>query len=169
MGTRVSTMAKAVFAGSFDPPTYGHLDIIERAAALFEQLVVLVAINRGKAGFLPPEERRELLSELLSGRPGVSVRVHDGLVADFAREEGCSFLVRGLRGAEEYPYEFEMAVWNKSLEPGLETVFLPTDPKYLVLRSSSVRELASFGRDVSALVPPNVARALRARLAARGD
>jgi pantetheine-phosphate adenylyltransferase, bacterial len=167
MGTRVSGMAKAVFAGSFDPPTYGHLDIIERAAPLFEELIVLVAVNRGKSGLFSPEERSVLLSELVDGKPGVSVRVHEGLVADFARQEGCSVLVRGLRGSEEFPYEYDMAVWNRSLSPGLETVFLPTDPKYLVLSSSSVKEIASFGHDISASVPPNVAAALRARIAAR--
>jgi len=159
-------MVKAVFAGSFDPPTYGHLDIIERARGLFEHLYVVVAYNRQKSGLFHPDERRDLLEALLKSHENVSVHIYDKLVVEFARSHECRVLVRGVRSVPDFSYEFELSIMNKGLDPTIETMFMPTDPKYFVLRSSAIRELASFRGDLSSMVPPVVATALRAKIEA---
>ncbi|HUX36861.1 MAG TPA: pantetheine-phosphate adenylyltransferase [Rectinemataceae bacterium] len=159
-------MVKAVFAGSFDPPTFGHLNIMERAKGIFEHLYVVVAVNKHKSGFFSPEERLDLLKKLLSPWPNVSVHLHDRLVVEFAREHGCKVLVRGVRSIHDFSYEFELSIMNKGLGPDIETFFMPTDPRYFVLRSSAIKELASFKGDLSAMVPPEVAVALRLKMEA---
>ncbi|MEI6875083.1 MAG: pantetheine-phosphate adenylyltransferase [Spirochaetota bacterium] len=159
-------MVKAVFAGSFDPPTYGHIDIIERAKGIFEHLYVVVAFNRQKSGLFNPEERIELLKKLLAPHPNVSVHLHDKLIVEFARAHDCSVLVRGVRSVPDFSYEFELSIMNKGLDPKIETIFMPTDPKYFVLRSSAIKELAFFKGDLSSMVPPAVASALRAKVEA---
>jgi pantetheine-phosphate adenylyltransferase len=162
-------MIRAVFPGSFDPPTFGHLNIVERARGIFEELLVVVAVNKQKAGFFSPEERRDLLVELLSPYPNVSVHLCDYLIVDFARKNGCKVLVRGIRSVPDFSYEFELSIMNKGLNPQVETIFMPTDPKYFVLRSSAIKELAFFDGDLTAMVPPSVARAVRAKVAAAGE
>jgi len=159
-------MARAVFAGSFDPPTYGHRNLIERASRLFDEVVVVVAVNYRKEGLFTPEERLAFLRNLASPFKNVSVELCEGLLIDFARRIGASVMLRGLRNGEDFSAELELALWNKELAPEVETVFLPTERPYLLLSSSAVRELASFGRDVSAFVPPEVASALASRLRA---
>lgn len=154
-------MVKAVFPGSFDPPTYGHLNIIDRARGIFEELYVVVAVNRQKSGLFSPEERVSLLQDLLSPYKNVTVHLCDTLIVNFARSHGCRVLVRGIRSVPDFSYEFELSIMNKGLDPWIETIFMPTDPKYFVLRSSAIKELASFDGDLSAMVPPNVASALR--------
>ncbi len=154
-------MVKAVFPGSFDPPTYGHLNIIDRARGIFEELYVVVAVNRQKTGLFTPGERLALLQELLEPYKNVSVHLSDTLMVNFARSHGCKVLVRGIRSVPDFSYEFELSIMNKGLDPAIETIFMPTDPKYFVLRSSAIKELASFDGDLSAMVPPNVATALR--------
>ena len=154
-------MVKAIFPGSFDPPTYGHLNIVERARGIFEELYVVVAVNRQKTGLFSPEERYDLLRELLEPYPNVSVHLCDTLIVNFARSHGCRVLVRGVRSVPDFSYEFELSIMNKGLDPTIETIFMPTDPKYFVLRSSAIKELASFDGDLSAMVPPNVAAVLR--------
>jgi len=161
-------MIKAVFPGSFDPPTYGHLNIVDRARGLFDELLVVVAVNRQKTGLFAPEERRDLLLELLSGYPNVSVHLCDTLIVNFAREHSCKVLVRGVRSVPDFSYEFELSIMNKGLNPGVETIFMPTDPKFFVLRSSAIKELASFDGDLSTMVPPNVAAAVKAKFASSG-
>jgi pantetheine-phosphate adenylyltransferase len=156
-------MIKAVFPGSFDPPTFGHLNIIERAKGLFDELLVVVAVNRQKTGLFAPEERRDLLLELLGGYPNVSVHLCDSLIVNFAREHGCKVLVRGVRSVPDFSYEFELSIMNRGLNPGVETIFLPTDPKFFVLRSSAIKELAAYDGDLSTMVPPNVATAVKAK------
>ena len=156
-------MIKAVFPGSFDPPTFGHLNIIERARTLFDELLVVVAVNRQKTGLFAPEERRDLLVELLAGFPNVSVHLCDTLIVDFARERGCKVLVRGVRSVPDFSYEFELSILNKGLNPGIETIFMPTDPRFFVLRSSAIKELATYDGDISSMVPANVASAVRAK------
>jgi pantetheine-phosphate adenylyltransferase len=122
-------MIKAVFPGSFDPPTFGHLNIIERACGLFDELLVVVAVNRQKTGLFAPEERRDLLLELLGGYPNVSVQLCDTLIVEFAKSHGCKVLVRGVRSVPDFSYEFELSIMNKGLNPGVETIFMPTDPR----------------------------------------
>ena len=156
-------MIKALFPGSFDPPTYGHLNIVERARGIFEELYVVVAVNREKSGLFSPEERLSLLQELLAPFENVSVHLCDTLIVNFAREHGCRVLVRGVRSVPDFSYEFDLSIMNKGLDPGIETIFMPTDPKYFVLRSSAIKELAFYDGDLSAMVPPNVALSLRAK------
>jgi pantetheine-phosphate adenylyltransferase len=159
-------MVTAIFAGTFDPPTYGHLNIVERARGIFGHLYVVVAVNRQKSGLFTAEERFSLLSQLLAPWPNVSVHLHDRLIVEFARQHECRVLVRGVRSVSDFSYEFELSIMNKGLDPEIETFFMPTDPRYFVLRSSAIRELASFKGDLSSMVPPEVAGALRAKVEA---
>ncbi len=154
-------MAHAVFAGSFDPPTLGHLDIIARAAAVFETLHVLIAVNRNKQGLFLPSERLELLSASLGPTPNVIVAVWEGLVVEYARKNDCSVLVRGVRNAGDFSVEYDMSILNRALEPELETFLICADPRFAALSSSAVKEFAHYGRDLSDLVPGPVMRALR--------
>ncbi|MCX7025367.1 MAG: pantetheine-phosphate adenylyltransferase [Spirochaetes bacterium] len=157
-------MVKAVFPGSFDPPTYGHLNIIERARSIFEEVYVVVAVNRDKNHLFTPEERCALLRELLAEYPNVAVQLCDTLIVDFARNHGCKVLVRGVRSVPDFSYEFELSIMNKGLNPAIETILIPTDPKYFVLRSSAIKELASFDGNLSGMVPPNVAAAIKKKM-----
>lgn len=157
----VAPMVKAVFPGSFDPPTYGHLNIIERAKTVFEEVLVVVAVNRSKSSNFSADERVAFMRELVAGWPNVSVHTCDTLIVDFARAHKCKVLLRGVRSVQDFSYEFELSVMNKGLGPEIETFFMPTDPRYFVLRSSAIKELASFGGDVSKMVPPVVAEALK--------
>jgi pantetheine-phosphate adenylyltransferase len=156
-------MVKAVFPGSFDPPTFGHLNIVDRVRGIFEELYVVVAVNRQKSGLFSPGERRELLEELLKPYTNVTVHLCDGLIVEFAKRNGCRVLVRGVRSVPDFSYEFELSIMNKGLDPTIETIFMPTDPKYFVLRSSAIKELASFDGDLSGMVPPSVARLIKAK------
>ena len=156
-------MLKAVFPGSFDPATLGHLNIIERASSLFDELVVIIAENRQKRYFFTAEERLSMISELVKPWKNVSAIIWDSLIVEYMRKESIRLLVRGVRGMEDFSYEFELSMMNKALHPNIETLFMTTDPKYFVLRSSSIRELASFHGDVSAMVPHLVAEALKAK------
>ena len=154
-------MLKAVFPGSFDPPTLGHLNIIERASAIFDELVVVVAENKQKKYLFSAHERLEMIKELI--KPGKNVRcfIWDSLIVDFMKRENIRLLIRGIRGMDDFSYEFELSMMNKALYPHIETLFMSTDPRYIVLRSSSIKELASFQGDVSLMVPPLVADALK--------
>jgi pantetheine-phosphate adenylyltransferase len=154
-------MLKAAFPGSFDPPTLGHLNIILRAADIFDELIVVVAENRQKKYLFSSGERVSLLGELVKDRKNISVEVSDSLIVDFLQKKGIRILIRGVRGMEDFSYEFELSMMNKALNPEIETIFMTTDPDYFVLRSSSIKELASFQGDVSSMVPPGVALALK--------
>jgi pantetheine-phosphate adenylyltransferase len=156
-------MLKAVFPGSFDPPTLGHLNIIERASDIFEELVVVVAENRQKSYLFSAEERVALIKELTKERKNISVAVCDSLIVEFMKERDIKLLVRGVRGVNDFSYEFELSMMNKALASDIETIFMTTDPAYFVLRSSAIKELASFQGDISAMVPPLVARALKTK------
>ncbi|MBQ8561729.1 MAG: pantetheine-phosphate adenylyltransferase [Spirochaetaceae bacterium] len=153
-------MITAVFPGSFDPPTYGHLNIIERARTIFGRLHVVVAINKGKRCLFSSEERVQMLEELTSQWDNVRVSTWDTLIVDYAKGHEASVLVRGVRNIGDFSYEFDLALLNRGLDSKVETVFIPTDPKYFVLSSSSIKELAHFGGDISTMVPPLVAEAL---------
>jgi len=162
-------MLKAVFPGSFDPPTLGHLNIIERASVIFDELVVVVAENRQKSYLFTAQERLELIKESIKSKKNIRCSVWDSLIVDFMRRENIQILIRGLRGMEDFSYEFELSMMNKALYPQIETLFMTTDPKYIVLRSSSIKELASFHGDVSLMLPPLVADSLRKKFAETSD
>jgi pantetheine-phosphate adenylyltransferase len=154
-------MFKAVFPGSFDPPTLGHLNIIERASAIFDELSVVIAENRQKNYLFSAGERLKMMEEIVKTRGNVKCSVWDSLIVDYMKRENIRLLLRGIRGADDFSYEFELSMMNKALQPQIETIFMTTDPRYIVLRSSSIKELASFHGDVSLMVPPLVADALK--------
>lgn len=153
---------RALCPGSFDPVTYGHLDIVERAERLFGEVVVAVGRNSAKRTLFTPEERVSMLTEACAGRPGVRVVLLDGLLVDFARAQGCDVIVKGLRFAGDFEFELQMAQMNAHLT-GIETVLLPTAARWAAVSSTIIREVAGYGGDVSSFVPPGVA----ARLADR--
>ena len=152
---------KAAFPGSFDPPTSGHVNIINRAASIFDELVVVVAENKQKKYLFSVEERASMVSELIKDRKNVKVAVCDSLIVDFLQKNGIKLLVRGVRGLEDFSYEFELSMMNRTLDPEIETIFMTTDPEYFVIRSSSIKELASFQGNLHGMVPPLVAKALK--------
>lgn len=154
-------MSRALFPGSFDPPTIGHINIIERAAALFDELHVVVADNISKQYLFTPEERIELIEKSLPGVKNIVYAVHPGLTVEYARLNDISIMIRGVRGAGDFSYEFEMAMTNKLLYPQLEVLFMPTDPRYFLIRASQIKELAAFGADFSSMVTPPVLEALK--------
>jgi pantetheine-phosphate adenylyltransferase len=154
-------MLKAAFPGSFDPPTSGHINIIRRAASIFDELVVVVAENKQKKYLFSAQERASMIIELIREKKNVSVTVCDCLVVDFLKKKGIKLLIRGVRGLEDFSYEFELSMMNKALDPEIETIFMTTDPEYFVIRSSSIKELASFNGNLHDMVPPLVAKALK--------
>jgi pantetheine-phosphate adenylyltransferase len=156
-------MLRAAFPGSFDPPTLGHIDIVQRAASLFDELLVVVAENRQKKYLFSAAERVAMIKELVKGHKNVMVETCDTLIVEFLRRRDVRLLVRGVRGVDDFSYEFELSMMNKALNPRIETIFMTTDPEYFVLRSSSIKELASFHGDISGMVPPLVAEALKAK------
>jgi pantetheine-phosphate adenylyltransferase len=159
-------MTRAVCPGSFDPVTNGHLDIFRRAAAIFDELVIATGTNQSKSRLFDPEERMEMLSDVCAELPNVQVMGFTGLIVDFCREIDAQAIVKGLRGGNDYEYELPMAQMNAHLT-GVETVFIPTNASLGYVSSSLVKEVASLGGDVSALVPPVVHDRLVARLAER--
>ncbi|MFO7730818.1 MAG: pantetheine-phosphate adenylyltransferase [Spirochaetia bacterium] len=157
-------MQTAIFPGTFDPPTNGHLNLIARAASIFEQLHVVVAVNQSKQTLFTPEERLEMMQELLKSYSNVQVNLWYSLIVDYAVKHKAKVMLRGVRALADFGYEFELAMTNKELRPELEIMFMPTDPKYFVLRSSAIKEIALYNGDLSTMVPPQVADALRDKL-----
>jgi pantetheine-phosphate adenylyltransferase len=155
---------KALYPGTFDPPTNGHVDLIQRGAKLFGHVVVAVLNNPDKNPLFSVEERIEMLQESTSTLTNVSVAAFDGLMVDFARQQGASAVLRGIRAISDYEYEFQMALMNRRLAPEIETVFLQPAGRYSFVSSRMLKEVFSFGGDVSGLVPPNVLRRLRGRI-----
>lgn len=155
-------MTKALIPGSFDPVTFGHLDVVERTARLFDDVVVAPVVNPNKATLFDLEERQEMLTEVTGHLANVKVDAFDGLLVDFALACGAQVIVKGLRAVSDFDSELQMAQLNERLS-GLATVFLPTAPEHSFLSSSLVREVARFGGDVSSMVPPSVAHRLRGR------
>jgi pantetheine-phosphate adenylyltransferase len=154
----------AIYAGSFDPITRGHEDIMVRSLEFVERLVVAVATNVAKQPLFSARERVDLVRAAMADRPQIEVRAFDGLLVDFARQSGASLLIRGLRAVSDFEYEYQMALMNRHLSPRLETVFMIPSLETTYISASLVREVARFGGDVSSLVHPEVARALRAKL-----
>lgn len=161
-------MFKAILPGSFDPPTNGHLNILARAARMFDAVEVVIAANPNKAELFSPEERMRMMKALAVDLPNVTVSTWDGLIVDFADRVGVHVIIRGVRAPMDFEYELELSQMNRSLNPRIETIFLPTDQKYSILRSSAIKEVARFGGDVTGMVPPIVSEALREKLGPRG-
>ena len=154
-------MRRAVCPGSFDPVTNGHVDVITRAAALYDELVVAVLVNPGKAGLFSVEERMALLREAVADVPNVIVDSFQGLLVDYCRDNDIPVIVKGLRAVSDFEYELQMAQMNRELA-GVETLFVPTAPQVGHLSSSLVKQIATFGGDVSGLVPKVVQERLTA-------
>jgi len=156
----------ALYPGTFDPPTNGHLDLIERGSKLFDHLTVAILTNPVKDPLFTVEERVEMLRESTVALKNVSVATFDGLMVEFARKQGVSAVLRGIRAISDYEYEFQMALMNRRLAPEIETVFLQPAGRYSFVSSRMLKEVFSFGGDVSGLVPPNVLKRLRSRMGA---
>jgi pantetheine-phosphate adenylyltransferase len=156
----------AVYAGSFDPPTLGHIDIIKRASAIFAELHVLVAQNNRKRYLFPVEERISLMEELCRKVRNVKVAATSALVTDYMQEEDIKIIVRGVRNAGDFTAETTMALWNKALYAKAETVFLPSNPALAHISSSGIKEVIAFGGDFSSFVPPVVREALTKKIKA---
>lgn len=155
------TPAVAVYPGTFDPITYGHIDVIRRAAQLFPRVIVLVARNTSKTPLFTDVERIAMIRAVVRNQPSVTVDGFDGLLVDYARRVGATVLVRGLRAVSDFEAEFQMALTNRKLSPALDTVFLVPHEMYTYLNSTIVREVARLGGDVSGFVPPVVRRYLQ--------
>lgn len=153
----------AIYAGSFDPITRGHEQLARRSTTFVDELVIAVATNSSKRALFTVDERTSLIRATLGDAPGITVRSFDGLLADFAKSVGASLVIRGLRAAGDFEYEFQMALMNRHLGPGLETVFMVPSVETTYISSSIVREVAKYGGDLTGLVHPEVAQALRAK------
>ncbi len=154
----------AIYPGSFDPPTNGHLDIIERASTMYDRLIVAIGNNSEKAPFLSAEDRLQGLKECTSHLQNVEVDSFEGLLVHYAKAKNCRIIIRGLRAVTDFDYEFRIGLANKSLEPEIETVFLISREEFSFLASSVVREVARLGGDYARFVPPQVAKLIAARL-----
>jgi pantetheine-phosphate adenylyltransferase len=151
----------AVYPGSFDPVTFGHLDIIDRASKIFDHLIVSVFVHSAKRHLFEVPERVAMLKTALKGKKNVSVECFEGLLVDYARKKKTGVIVRGLRAISDLEYEFQIAAVNRTLSPGIETVFFMPRQRYTYLSSSIVRDIAHFKGDVSKLVPPHVVKAIK--------
>ncbi len=157
-------MRRAIYPGSFDPVTNGHLDVLQRAVGLFDELVVAVARDNAKQSLFTIEERVALIQEAAAHIPNVRVVSFDGLLVEFAAKENAVALVRGLRAVSDFEFEFQLALMNRKLSPTLETVFLMPREELTYISSRLVKEIGRLGGNIDLFVPPNVAKALRARL-----
>lgn len=164
-------MKIAICPGSFDPVTLGHLDIISRAAKIFDRIIVAVPVNPDKRYSFSVEERIEMLQKVCAqqGLRNVEADRVEGLLADYARQKGAVVVVKGLRALTDFEYEFQQALTNKKLNPQLETMFLSTSAEYMFLSSSMVKQVAGFGGDISHFVPECILGTIRGRLCRRGE
>ena len=159
----------ALCPGSFDPVTYGHLDIITRAARMCEKLIVVVANNKAKKCSFTPEERVEMIRKCVSDLPNVEVVHFDGLLADYAAQRNAGAIIKGLRALSDFEYEFQMALTNKKLNPNVETLFLTTTAENMYLSSSMVRQIAGMGGDISSFVPEAIREDIISRIQNSGN
>jgi pantetheine-phosphate adenylyltransferase len=153
----------AIYAGSFDPPTYGHCDLVDRASKLFPKVIVALGIHPTRAPVFDVDERLEMLRKICDVYPNVEVQSFGGLLVDYAKKVGARVIVRGLRAGTDFEYELQIAHANADLRPEIDTVFLPTRTNYGFISASLVREIASHGGDVSRYAPQHVCEALRRR------
>jgi pantetheine-phosphate adenylyltransferase len=160
-------MSIAVYPGSFDPATYGHLDVIARAALSFEQVIVGVLHNSAKSPLFSVEERVNILGKATEDIPNVTVKSFSGLSVNFARENGANVIIRGLRAVTDFEYELQMAQTNRVLAPDVDTVFLTTSLEYAYLSSTVMKEVAVFGGDLSKFAPPEIVEAVRTKIGKR--
>lgn len=158
-------MKTAVYPGTFNPITNGHTDLVERAARLFEHIIVAVGSNRQKTTSLPTEQRVELASEVLSHLPNVEVCSFDKLLTEFVRERNARVILRGLRTVADFEYEFQLVGMNRALDPEIETIFMAPEEHLSYISSTLVREIASYGGDISQFVDPRVDKAVKAHYA----
>ncbi len=150
-------MKSAIYPGSFDPVTFGHIDIIKRAANIFDELTVSVLNNKVKTPLFSVEERVNILKEVTAGMPNVSVNSYEGLLVEYAKQANANVVIRGLRAITDFEYELQLAQTNHKLAENIDTIFLTTSLEYAYLSSSTVKEVASFGGDISKFVPPFIA------------
>ena len=160
MSALTPQVRRAVCPGSFDPVTNGHLDIIDRASRLYDEIIVAIFVNQAKSNLFSVDERREMLVEATEVYPNVRIDTFQGLVVDYCRANDVPVIVKGLRAVSDFDYELQMAQMNRGLA-GIDTLFMPTNPEYSFLASSLVKDIARWGGDVSALVPPLVLKRLR--------
>jgi len=157
----------AVYPGSFDPITNGHLDIVRRAAQMFDRVIVAVAVNDAKAPLFTVDERVQLVAEAVKGLRTVSVDEFDGLLVEYARRKRASVVVRGLRAVSDFEFEFQLALMNRKLDSGIETIFLMTKDEYTFISSRQVKEICQLGANVSDFVPRGVERAMRGKFGSK--
>jgi pantetheine-phosphate adenylyltransferase len=158
-------MRHCIYPGTFDPITYGHLDVLARAAKLFDRVTVAIALNAGKNPLFTAEERRDLLQAEVAKLPNVTVTTFGGLLVDFARDQKADAIIRGLRALSDFEFEFNMALMNRHLQPAIETIFVMPNEQFSYTSSSLVKQVAKFGGDVGHFVPPKVAAALKTAFA----
>lgn len=158
---------RAVYPGTFDPITLGHIDIIKRASKIVDELIVGVLNNNSKTPLFSPEERVEMIKEAVADMPNVKVLAFDGLLVDFAKQQKALFVIRGLRAVTDFEYEFQMAQANRIIDRDVDTVFLTTSNAYSYISSSTVRELAFFGGDISKFVSKNVEKKVKEKIKKR--
>ena len=154
-------MKIAIYPGSFDPVTFGHLDVISRSAKMVDKLIIGVLINNNKTPLFSTEDRVRMINELISEYPNVEVHSFSGLTVDYAKEVGATMIVRGLRAVTDFEYELQLAQTNKVIAEDIDTLFLATNLKYSYLSSSTVKEIASFNGDISDFVPKSVETAMK--------
>jgi pantetheine-phosphate adenylyltransferase len=157
----------AVYPGTFDPVTNGHLDIISRASALFDKVIVTIAVNSSKKPLFTDEERKDMILQACKKYPNVSVDIFKGLLVEYAKKKKASVVIRGLRAVSDFEYEFQMSLTNRKLAPAISTIFLMPNEKYTYLNSSLIRELASLGADINDFVPAYVLKKLRQKFPRR--
>lgn len=155
----------AIYPGTFDPLTLGHIDVMERAAPMFDKVVLLIAVNSKKVNMFSDQERVEMSRIALSHLPNVEVDFYSGLTVEYAKMINANTIIRGIRAVSDFEYEFQIALMNKKLYPSADTIFLAPDEKYTYLNSTIVRELARYSQDVSDFVPEIVAQKLKEKLA----
>lgn len=158
-------MKTAIYPGSFDPVTLGHYDIIERSSKIFDKVIVGVLINSAKSPLFSLEERVKMLQDVTANLPNVEIRSFHGLLIDFARQNDANVIVRGLRAVTDFDYEMQLAQMNRVIAPEIDTLFLTTNLKYAYLSSSMVKEVASYGGDISEFLEPAIAEQVRAKYA----
>ena len=160
---RLAGMKRIIYPGTFDPPTNGHLDVVQRASGMFEHIDVVISVNPAKRTLFSERERVEMMEAMVSGLKNVQVHAWDGLIVELAEKIGARIILRGVRALGDFDHEFELALMQKHLNRHIETIFLPTAQEHFLLRSSTIKEIAQFGGDVSDMVPDVVEKALRAK------
>ena len=153
----------AIYPGSFDPVTNGHIDIAERGLKLFDRIIIAILLNPGKQSLFSVEERLEMLNESMPGNSNIEFDTFDGLLVDYARKRKASAVLRGMRAVSDFEYEFQLALMNRKLNRDIETVFLMTGLRWIFTSSSIIKEAARFGGDISDMVPPGVNRRIKAK------